>query len=112
LFSAAAALKRGQLLVARSRQPTQRRPWQQQFRSWCDCLSLSVLEIEGDSLTSDNALQVARTGGQVADLADFLESVSSAARFFGIFSSDSSPLVTPTTSDRWCDIAIKDPKEG
>ena len=47
----------------------------------------------GDSLTSDNALQVARAGGQVADLADFLESVSSAARFFGIFSSDSSPLV-------------------
>jgi hypothetical protein len=63
-------------------------------------------------LTSDNALQVVRTGGQVADLADFLESVSSAALFFRIFGSDSSPLVTPTTSDRWCDIAIKGSQGG
>jgi hypothetical protein len=70
----------------------------------------------GDSLTSDNALhnalQVARTAGQVADFADFLESVSSAARFFGIFSSDNSPLVAPTTSERWCDIAIKGSQGG
>jgi hypothetical protein len=45
-------------------------------------------------------------------LADFLESVSSAARFFGIFSSDSSLLVTPTTSDRWCDVPIKASQGG
>jgi hypothetical protein len=74
--------------------------------------SREIMENTGDSLTSDNALQVARTGGQVADLADFLESVSSAARFFGIFSSDSPPLVTPTTSDRRCDIAIKGSQGG
>jgi hypothetical protein len=76
-------------------------------------LLMQCLNVSGSGGISFRPGQkVARTDGQIADLADFLESVSSAARFFGFFGSDSLPLVTPTTSDRWCDIAIKGSQGG
>jgi hypothetical protein len=71
-----------------------------------------LLDVSGSGGISFRPGQkVERTAGQVADLADLLESVSSAARFFGIFSGDSLPLVTPT-ADRWRDIAIKGSQGG